>query len=57
METEEPKIRIEVGVETGEVSITSVGGKLTEYREPPVDIMGVVDTREVSILLTKSSPG
>ncbi len=52
----EAKVRIEIGVETGKISITNVGGEKKVY-EPPVDIKGIVEVPQLAILQSKSSPG
>jgi len=52
----EAKVIIEIGVETGRIRITNVGGKLKES-EPPVTIKEIRKAPQLAILQTKSSPG
>jgi len=52
----EAKVIIEIGVETGEIRITNVGGE-KKVGELPVDIKGIVDFPPLTILQAKSSPG
>jgi len=53
---EEAKVIITIGVETGEIRVTNVGGKKMEY-EAPVTIEGIIEVPQLAILQTKSSPG
>ncbi len=53
---EEAKVIITIGVETGEIHVTNVGGKKMEY-EAPVTIEGIIEAPQLAILQTKSSPG